>query len=123
MGARPRRRPAAPPGDADPRAAAALRLHGRPGGARSHRRREPRRAHPLARSRPTAGFELTDAQCRGREFCPNGPFVLTFSTPVKGAELLRQLIVRPRWISRFPIPPISASAGWCPRSSSPAPAI
>jgi uncharacterized protein YfaS (alpha-2-macroglobulin family) len=41
-------------------------------------------------------FSLTDATCRGPRFCPTGPFALTFSTPVKGAELLRHLTVLPR---------------------------
>lgn len=41
-------------------------------------------------------LELTGAECRGREYCPNGPFTLTFSTPVKGAELLRHLTVLPK---------------------------
>ena len=41
-------------------------------------------------------LELTGADCRGQKFCPNGPFVLTFSTPVKGAELLKRLSVLPK---------------------------
>ncbi len=41
-------------------------------------------------------FELTGAECRGHTFCPNGPFVVTFSTPVKGAELLKHLSVLPK---------------------------
>jgi uncharacterized protein YfaS (alpha-2-macroglobulin family) len=41
-------------------------------------------------------FQLTQTACRGNEFCPTGPFVLTFSTPVKGAELLRRLSIAPK---------------------------
>lgn len=41
-------------------------------------------------------LELTDAECRGHTFCPNGPFTLTFSTPIKGAELLKHLTVLPK---------------------------
>ncbi|HEV8195654.1 MAG TPA: MG2 domain-containing protein [Gemmatimonadales bacterium] len=41
-------------------------------------------------------FELTQADCRGNTFCPNGPIALTFSTPVKGADLLRHLTVLPK---------------------------
>ncbi|NOT09298.1 MAG: hypothetical protein HOP28_13970, partial [Gemmatimonadales bacterium] len=40
-------------------------------------------------------FQLTGAECRGQRFCPNGPFVLVFSTPVKGAEVARRLTVQP----------------------------
>ncbi len=41
-------------------------------------------------------FEVTAAECRGATFCPNGPFTITFSTPVKGAELLKHLTVLPK---------------------------
>ena len=41
-------------------------------------------------------FELTGAECRSTTYCPNGPFAITFSTPVKGAELLRHLTVLPK---------------------------
>jgi len=41
-------------------------------------------------------FKLVDASCRPGEFCPTGPFALTFSTPVKGADLLRRIAVLPK---------------------------
>jgi uncharacterized protein YfaS (alpha-2-macroglobulin family) len=41
-------------------------------------------------------FELLEAGCEPREFCPNGPFQLRFSTPVKGAELLKSLTLLPK---------------------------
>ncbi|MEO7987839.1 MAG: hypothetical protein ABI766_15030, partial [Gemmatimonadales bacterium] len=64
-------------------------------------------------------LELTETVCRGETFCPNGPFVVTFSTPVKGAELLKHLTVLPkvdisiadtadvseRWIVSAPLKP------------------
>jgi alpha-2-macroglobulin len=40
-------------------------------------------------------FELLQASCDERQFCPTGPFYLRFSTPVKGADLLRNLTVLP----------------------------
>lgn len=41
-------------------------------------------------------FTLRDASCRRKEFCPTGPFTLSFSTPVKGAEVLRRLTIAPK---------------------------
>jgi uncharacterized protein YfaS (alpha-2-macroglobulin family) len=41
-------------------------------------------------------FQLLNASCSDREFCPTGPFYLTFSTPVRGADLLRSLTVLPK---------------------------
>ena len=40
-------------------------------------------------------FELTGAECRWQRFCPNGPIALTFSTPIKGADLLKHLTILP----------------------------
>ena len=41
-------------------------------------------------------FRLARAECGwNREACPTGPLVLTFSTPVRGADLLRHLTLRP----------------------------
>ncbi|HEU5218834.1 MAG TPA: MG2 domain-containing protein, partial [Gemmatimonadales bacterium] len=41
-------------------------------------------------------FELRAVECRGSTFCPNGPFTVTLSTPVKGSELLKHLTVLPK---------------------------
>jgi alpha-2-macroglobulin len=41
-------------------------------------------------------FELLEASCGEREYCPTGPFYLRFSTPVKGAELLQHLTMLPK---------------------------
>src|ERR1041384_5438461 len=40
-------------------------------------------------------FQLAEAGCSGAEFCPTGPFWLRFTTPVKGAELMRHLSILP----------------------------
>ena len=40
-------------------------------------------------------FQLAEAECAGGPFCPTGPFYLRFTTPVRGAELLRHLSVQP----------------------------
>jgi uncharacterized protein YfaS (alpha-2-macroglobulin family) len=40
-------------------------------------------------------FQLTGIDCRGREFCPSGPLMLSFSTPVRGGEVLRHLKLAP----------------------------
>ena len=41
-------------------------------------------------------FRFTGAECRGSTFCPTGPFVLRFTNPVKGAEVLRRLTIAPK---------------------------
>ncbi len=41
-------------------------------------------------------FQLLTGSCADREFCPTGPFYLTFSTPVRGGDLLRSLTVLPK---------------------------
>jgi uncharacterized protein YfaS (alpha-2-macroglobulin family) len=41
-------------------------------------------------------FQLAEAGCSGAEFCPSGPFWLRFTTPVKGAELMRHLSILPK---------------------------
>src|SRR5690606_17068672 len=41
-------------------------------------------------------FRIARATCaHGREFCPNGPAVVEFSTPVRGADLLRHVTIMP----------------------------
>ena len=40
-------------------------------------------------------FELVQASCNERDYCPTGPFYLRFSTPVKGSELLKHLSILP----------------------------
>lgn len=40
-------------------------------------------------------FRLAAAGCRGGGSCPTGPITLQFSTPVKGADLLRRLAILP----------------------------
>jgi hypothetical protein len=41
-------------------------------------------------------FQLLEARCAGRTYCPTGPIELRFSTPVNGAGLLRSLTVLPK---------------------------
>ncbi|HMS01519.1 MAG TPA: alpha-2-macroglobulin family protein, partial [Gemmatimonadaceae bacterium] len=46
--------------------------------------------------RTHGSFRLLDARCLSRPWCPNGPFLLRFSTPVRGAELAAALQVAPQ---------------------------
>jgi len=41
-------------------------------------------------------FTLLEVSCRRGDFCPTGPFTLAFSTPVKGADLLRRIAIAPK---------------------------
>jgi uncharacterized protein YfaS (alpha-2-macroglobulin family) len=41
-------------------------------------------------------FALATAHCGGRRFCPTGPLTLSFTTPVRGSELLRYVKVEPQ---------------------------
>ncbi len=41
-------------------------------------------------------FRLAESACSGGEFCPAGPIRLVFSTPVRGADVLRHVTVLPK---------------------------
>lgn len=41
-------------------------------------------------------FRLLDARCLTRPWCPNGPFLVRFSTPVRGADLAAALQAAPQ---------------------------
>ncbi|MHB1327578.1 MAG: alpha-2-macroglobulin family protein [Gemmatimonadales bacterium] len=41
-------------------------------------------------------FRLAESACSGGEFCPAGPIRLVFSTPVRGADLLRRVTILPK---------------------------
>ncbi len=46
--------------------------------------------------RTHGAFRIDSARCSGAPWCPQGPVLLHFSTPVRGAELARALSVAPR---------------------------
>ncbi|MGD8697718.1 MAG: MG2 domain-containing protein [Gemmatimonadales bacterium] len=41
-------------------------------------------------------FALSTAHCGGRRFCPTGPLMLTFTTPLRGSEVLAHVKVEPQ---------------------------
>jgi alpha-2-macroglobulin len=63
------------------------------GGARTDAADLPDPARWLFRTHGT--FRVIDARCAARPWCPNGPFVVRFSTPVRGADLATALQVAP----------------------------
>ncbi len=46
--------------------------------------------------RTHGAFQIDSARCAGAPWCPQGPVLLHFSTPVRGAELARVLNIAPR---------------------------
>jgi alpha-2-macroglobulin len=45
--------------------------------------------------RTYGAFRVAGAECAGTKYCPSGPLVVTFTTPMRGADVLRHVTITP----------------------------